>query len=137
MANNLYLRLERAKKIQHVMERLGVEPDNLYAATIRGDYELLPHINYIRPYFIDAMPDIPTWRKDKLEAILPIPVELYQRIKPPTEESLAVVDLYTTRLGYLRDLRGQEALDAVSDLICLLDENGLMPEGEKCVNKTR
>lgn len=131
--------IERCKKVQPIMERLGIEPDGWWVYAEHG----LPYngLSDLKKTFIPNNQVFgkgqATYRQDKLELALPewwhkfklVGVEFYGHTEDYLQAWVESRDyseeilwaLYSSISG-----RGEPKRQATVDLICLLDEEGLL-----------
>lgn len=127
--------IERLKKIQLIMQRLGIEPDGWWRSIDDGKTWFFTSRENQDPEKLttDCVINIPTYRQDKLALALPdwlylcleVEEDVYVRLPRPKQCRELSYEIHTLMLRVI-SWRGQEQLQATADLLILLEEEGLL-----------
>ena len=116
-----YSNLECSKRLQPILEKLGVRCDGWYSGGTISD-------NPYHKVYVDGVEPTPLYRSDTLEDLLPRTFIEKGRV---CFNHMSGIDMKTWErivilLRAAAGTRNPEKLTALTDLICLLDKEGLL-----------
>lgn len=136
--------IERLKKLQPMMEKLGIAPDGWWRSIDDGKTWFFTSREDQDPQKLttDCVINIPTYRQDKLAGVLPkwfddrhlrgLELEIVKRLKPGQQvyQHNTWVSICTAISVLENSKRGQPQLESTADLLILCIEHRVLHEKE-------
>lgn len=118
---DLYLQsIDHCKMFAPIAEELGIEPDGWHRSITNDDWFFTPREDQDPTKLTtDHCINIPTWRQDKLE--LPLPEPPYTLM----DRGDVCIRAYELCIDIMK-FTGEPKRQATVDLVCLLEEEGLL-----------